>query len=114
MGHIDVNSLRYHLPDGRVLLDEVSFRVGDGDKAALIGTNGAGKTTLLRLIAGDIEPHAGAVARSGGLGVMRQFVDRKVVREADGDPVAGQPAQAAAPTVRSLLLSVAQPAVQKA
>ena len=102
MGHIDVNSLRYHLPDGRVLLDEVNFRVGDGDKAALIGANGAGKTTLLRLIAGDIEPHNGAIVRSGGLGVMRQFVDRK--SEADSTP----------PTVRDLLLGVAPPALRKA
>jgi ATPase subunit of ABC transporter with duplicated ATPase domains len=115
MGHIDVNSLRYHLPDGRVLLDEVSFRVGDGDKAALIGANGAGKTTLLRLIAGDIEPHGGAVVRSGGLGVMRQFVDREAVRDSDTDIAASAAAAAAfVPTVRTLLLSVAQPAVQKA
>jgi len=102
MGHIDVNSLQYHLPDGRVLLEDVSFRIGDGDKAALVGANGAGKTTLLRLIAGDIEPTSGAVVRSGGLGVMRQFVDRK--------PEDGQEP----PTVRTLLLSVAQPTLQKA
>src|SRR5260221_14769805 len=84
MAHIDVNSLQYHLPDGRILLQDVSFRIGDGDKAALVGVNGAGKTTLLRLIAGDVEPHGGAVVRSGGLGVMRQFVDRKVERDEPG------------------------------
>jgi ATPase subunit of ABC transporter with duplicated ATPase domains len=66
--------VRYELPDGRVLLDDVSFRVGDGAKVALVGANGAGKTTLLRIITGDLQPHAGAVTRSGGLGVMRQFV----------------------------------------
>ena len=66
--------MRYELPDGRVLLDDVSFRVGEGAKVALVGANGAGKTTLLRLITGDLEPHGGAVTRSGGLGVMRQFV----------------------------------------
>src|ERR1051326_7079933 len=102
MGHIDVNSLQYHLPDGRILLQDVTFRVGDGDKAALVGANGAGKTTLLRLIAGDIEPTSGAVVRSGGLGGMRQFVDREA--EAGEDP----------PTVHTLLLSVAQPPLQKA
>ena len=101
MGHIDVNSLQYHLPDGRILLQDVTFRIGDGDKAALVGVNGAGKTTLLRLIAGDLEPTSGAVVRSGGLGVMRQFVDRKVDEQ---EP----------PTVRTLLLSVAQPMLQKA
>ena len=45
------------LPDGRLLLHDASFRVGEGAKAALVGANGAGKTTLLRLIAGD-EPTA--------------------------------------------------------
>jgi ATPase subunit of ABC transporter with duplicated ATPase domains len=57
-----------------VLLDDVSFRVGDGTVAALVGPNGAGKTTLLRLVAGDLEPQSGTVTSSGGLGVMRQFI----------------------------------------
>ena len=71
MGHIDVQHVTWTLPDGRVLLDDVSFRVGEGVTAALIGANGAGKTTLLRMIAGDIEPESGSVVVSGGLGVMR-------------------------------------------
>jgi len=71
---VDLNAVEYSLPDGRVLLSDVSFRVGDGAKIALVGPNGAGKTTLLRIIAGDEAPHDGAVTRSGGLGVMRQFV----------------------------------------
>jgi len=62
------------LPDGRVLFEDVSFRVGEGAKVALVGPNGAGKTTLLRLVAGDLPVRSGAVARSGGLGVMRQFI----------------------------------------
>ncbi len=74
MGHVDVAGVRYELPDGRVLLDDVSFRVGEGAKVALVGANGAGKTTLLRIIVGDVAPHAGAVTRSGGLAVMRQMV----------------------------------------
>ncbi|MEV0423569.1 ABC-F family ATP-binding cassette domain-containing protein [Streptosporangium canum] len=73
-GHVEVDRLTYVLPDGRLLLHEVSFRVGDGVKAALVGPNGAGKTTLLRLIAGDLRPDDGRVASSGGLGVMRQFI----------------------------------------
>src|SRR5680860_1323695 len=74
MGHVEVAGVRYELPDGRVLLDDVSFRVGEGAKVALVGANGAGKTTLIRIITGDLVPHAGAVTRSGGLGVMRQMV----------------------------------------
>jgi ATPase subunit of ABC transporter with duplicated ATPase domains len=57
-----------------VLFDSVSFRVGEGAKAALVGANGMGKTTLLRLIAGDEDVQVGTIGRSGGLGVMRQFV----------------------------------------
>jgi ATPase subunit of ABC transporter with duplicated ATPase domains len=74
VGYIDVQSVRHQLSDGRVLLDEVNFRVGDGVKAALVGANGAGKTTLLRLIGGDLTPQRGGVARAGGLGIMRQFI----------------------------------------
>ncbi|CAN5272001.1 ATP-binding cassette domain-containing protein [soil metagenome] len=74
MGHVDVSGVRFDLPDGRVLLDDVSFRVGEGAKVALVGANGAGKTTLMKIITGDLVPHAGAITRSGGLGVMRQMV----------------------------------------
>ncbi|MFA6575033.1 MAG: ATP-binding cassette domain-containing protein [Nocardioides sp.] len=99
MGHVEVSGVRFELPDGRVLLDDVSFRVGEGAKVALVGANGAGKTTLLKIITGDLVPHAGAVVRSGGLGVMRQMVD------------AGLGPQ---PTVADLLLSVSPARVRAA
>ncbi len=51
----------YYLPDGRALLGDVSFRVGEGAAVALVGPNGAGKTTLLRLISGELKPHGGSV-----------------------------------------------------
>ncbi len=98
MGHVDVNAVSFSLPDGRPLLDEVTFRVGDGSRTALVGPNGAGKTTLLRIVAGDLQAHAGAVTRTGGLGVMRQFVGS--VR--DGS------------TVRDLLVGVSPPALRAA
>ena len=53
MGYLDVTGVRLTLPDGRVLLDDVAFRVGEGAIAALVGENGAGKTTMLRIISGD-------------------------------------------------------------
>ncbi|ORT59634.1 ATP-binding cassette domain-containing protein [Streptomyces sp. CB03238] len=85
MGHVEVAHLEYYLPDGRVLLGDVSFRVGEGAVVALVGANGAGKTTLLRLISGDLQPHGGTVTVSGGLGVMPQFVgsvrDERSVRD---------------------------------
>ncbi|GAA3210717.1 ABC-F family ATP-binding cassette domain-containing protein [Actinocorallia longicatena] len=74
MGHVEVGHVSHVLPDGRVLLNDVSFRVGDGVTAALVGPNGAGKTTLMRLVAGDLAAQDGTISRSGGLGVMRQFV----------------------------------------
>lgn len=76
MGHLDLSDIGYVLPDGRPLLAGVDLRVGEGARVALVGPNGAGKTTLLRIAAGDETPHSGKVSRSGGLGVMRQFVGR--------------------------------------
>ncbi|WP_438484061.1 ABC-F family ATP-binding cassette domain-containing protein [Streptomyces sp. S186] len=85
MGHVEVAHVEYYLPDGRVLLDDASFRVGEGAVAALVGANGAGKTTLLRLISGELRPHGGSVTISGGLGLMPQFVgsvrDERTVRD---------------------------------
>jgi sulfate-transporting ATPase len=74
VGYVDVAGVGYVLPDGRELFADVSFRVGEGAKVALVGPNGAGKTTLLRMVAGDLPAPTGAIARSGGLGVMRQFI----------------------------------------
>jgi sulfate-transporting ATPase len=74
VGYVDVTGVGQVLPDGRELFTDVSFRVGEGAKVALVGPNGAGKTTLLRMIAGDLPVKIGSVARVGGLGVMRQFV----------------------------------------
>jgi ATPase subunit of ABC transporter with duplicated ATPase domains len=98
MGHLEAAHLEYYLPDGRVLLGDVSFRVAEGGSVALVGANGAGKTTLLRLIAGELKPHGGSVSVSGGLGVMPQFVGS--VRDDR--------------TVRDLLVSVAPPRIRTA
>ena len=98
MGHIDVSGVEYWLPDGRLLLNDINFRVGDGAKVAIVGPNGSGKTTLLKMICGDLAPHAGKVSISGGLGIMRQFIGQ--VRDES--------------TVRDLLLSVSTPKIQAA
>ncbi|MFK8911212.1 ATP-binding cassette domain-containing protein [Streptomyces sp. YS-3] len=98
MGHLEASHLEYYLPDGRVLLGDASFRVGEGTVAALVGANGAGKTTLLRLLSGELRPHGGTVGSSGGVGVMHQFVGS--VRDER--------------TVRDLLVSVAQPRIREA
>lgn len=94
MTHLDVTSISYALADGRPLLHDVSLRVGEGERVALIGANGAGKSTLLRIITEELSPDSGTVTREGTLGVMRQFV-------------AGE-------TVAELLLSVAPPGIRQA
>src|SRR5688572_15844997 len=51
----------------RVLLDNVTWHVGDRDRVGLCGPNGAGKTTLLRMLVGFDEPDAGAVVKPNAL-----------------------------------------------
>ena len=51
----------------RVLLDAVTWQVGDRDRVGLCGPNGAGKTTLLRMLAGLDEPDAGQVLKPNAL-----------------------------------------------
>ena len=51
----------------RLLMENVSFRVGPGDKVGLVGRNGAGKTTLLRMLGGLLEPDTGEVRPGHGL-----------------------------------------------
>ena len=97
MAHVELSGLGFVLPDGRALLDDVSFRVGDASTTALIGPNGAGKSTILRLVAGDLPPHEGSVTRSGSLLVMPQFVAGSLP---------------GARTVADLLLAVAPSAVR--
>jgi ATPase subunit of ABC transporter with duplicated ATPase domains len=98
MGHVEAAHISHVLPDGRVLLDDVSFRVGEGVVAALIGPNGAGKSTIMRLLTGEVPPQSGSVSASGGLGVMPQFVGG--IRDET--------------TVRDLLLSIARPRLRAA
>jgi ATPase subunit of ABC transporter with duplicated ATPase domains len=99
MAHVELTDVTYVLPDGRTLLDEVSFRVGDGTTTALIGPNGAGKSTLLRMVSGDLAPHDGAVTSTGAVLSMPQFV----AGNAPG-----------AQTVADLLLAVAPATVREA
>ncbi|HEX7349531.1 ABC-F family ATP-binding cassette domain-containing protein [Brachybacterium sp.] len=94
MAYLDIAGIGCTLADGRPLLSDVSFRVGEGARIALIGANGAGKTTLLRIITGDLVPDAGAITQHGSLGIMRQFL--------------------AGGTVRELLLSVSPPTIRQA
>jgi ATPase subunit of ABC transporter with duplicated ATPase domains len=56
----------------RLLMSDVSFRVGAGDRVGLVGRNGAGKTTLTRILAGEGLPAGGTVQRTGSIGYLPQ------------------------------------------
>ena len=53
-------------------MEDVSFRVGAGDKVGLVGRNGAGKTTLTKILAGEALPAAGRVETTGPVGYLPQ------------------------------------------
>ena len=74
MGFIEVTNLTYKLPGGRVLFDELSFRVPSGRRVALVGANGVGKTTILKLIGGSLKQTAGFINVEGRIGYMSQFI----------------------------------------
>ena len=60
----------------RLLMDEVSLGVSEGDRIGVVGRNGGGKTTLLKTLIKTEEPHSGRVTHASGLriGVLTQDV----------------------------------------
>jgi lipopolysaccharide transport system ATP-binding protein len=80
--HLGARSLKKRLlgnarlhtdPSNRIVvtaLRNLSFRIGTGDRVALVGPNGAGKTTLLRTLAGVYEPVAGSLTVEGQVGAL--------------------------------------------
>jgi len=61
----------------RVLFEDLSLAVSDGDRIGVVGVNGTGKSTLLRVIAGVDQPDAGQVRRARGarVGFLDQVPD---------------------------------------
>jgi ATPase subunit of ABC transporter with duplicated ATPase domains len=68
---IVLSDLSFSLPDGRVVLSELSASFNPG-RTGLIGANGSGKSTLLRLIAGRLRPTSGSVTVTGEVGYLPQ------------------------------------------
>jgi ATP-binding cassette, subfamily F, member 3 len=73
---------------GTYLFEEVTFRMGAGDRVGLVGKNGAGKSTMLKILAGDFKPDSGSIstAKEVQIGFLRQDIDfeegRTVLEEA--------------------------------
>ncbi len=53
----------------KVIFEDASFGIHEGDKVGIIGINGTGKSTLLKMIAGQEMPDSGQIVRQNGLTV---------------------------------------------
>ena len=66
------------------VLHDASLAVAAGDRVAVVGPNGVGKSTLLKVLAGLVQPDAGAVSAAGTVGYLPQERDRR-----DGETAMG-------------------------
>ena len=82
---LSFHHISYILPNGEKLLSDITFHIGFGEKAALIGANGSGKTTLFRLAEGLLSPNDGFIDRSETPAFLPQrFNPNQTVKEALG------------------------------
>ncbi len=73
---LDVHNLGVSF-GGEVLFENLSFRIGRGDRIGLIGKNGAGKSTLLKLLAGKNSPSVGGISleKNATIGYLPQELE---------------------------------------
>jgi ABC-type nitrate/sulfonate/bicarbonate transport system ATPase subunit len=65
---IQVQNVRKGFPsdDGRLdVIDDLDFKVGDGEFVAIVGPSGCGKTTLMNIMAGFLRPESGSILVDG-------------------------------------------------
>jgi ATP-binding cassette, subfamily F, member 3 len=62
---------------GDYLFQDLTFRLGNGDRVGLVGKNGAGKSTLLKILSGEIESDSGQIAseKDISIGFLKQDID---------------------------------------
>lgn len=74
---IELEDARIDAPDGRTLVDHLTWRLAPGERIGLVGVNGSGKTTLLRTLAGEYPPAAGKriEGQTARIGWLRQELD---------------------------------------
>lgn len=73
-----MKQVMYSHADKELLFQNISFRVPDGSKIALIGNNGSGKSTLLRMLAGDLQPVSGEIIVSRSILISRSTWDNSI------------------------------------
>ncbi|MEM7510909.1 MAG: ABC-F family ATP-binding cassette domain-containing protein, partial [Bacteroidota bacterium] len=66
MNYLSIEKISKAYAD-KVLFEDLSFGIEQGQKVALVGINGSGKSTLLKILAGLISPDAGQVSRRKGI-----------------------------------------------
>ena len=74
---IELEDARIDSPDGRTLVDHLTWRLAPGERIGLVGVNGSGKTTLLRTLAGEYPLAAGKriEGQTARIGWLRQELD---------------------------------------
>ncbi|MDV6298193.1 ABC-F family ATP-binding cassette domain-containing protein [Dietzia maris] len=74
---IELEDVRLDAPDGRTLVDDLTWRLAPGERVGLVGVNGSGKTTLLRALAGEAPLAAGSrkEGKTIRIGWLRQELD---------------------------------------
>ena len=74
---IELEDARIDAPDGRTLVDHLTWRLAPGERIGLVGVNGSGKTTLLRALAGVYPLSAGKriEGQTTRIGWLRQELD---------------------------------------
>jgi ATPase subunit of ABC transporter with duplicated ATPase domains len=95
---IVVSELEYAPPGADSLFFGVSFGVGPGEHAALVGANGVGKSTILRILSGELSADDGEFALDGMVLTMTQDVGMSRPHD----------------TLRDMLIEVAPPALRNA
>ncbi|HEY5578204.1 MAG TPA: ATP-binding cassette domain-containing protein [Acidimicrobiia bacterium] len=95
---IVASDLEFGYPGVETLFFEVSFKIGSGECAGLVGDNAVGKSTLLEILAGQLQPDEGAVQIDGQVLRMPQSIGQEEL----------------AMSVRSFLADLAPPRVRLA